>query len=949
MVTLDEVMIIMKKVLAEIAYLPERIRIASNQIVVTSLSEISETLGLVKAGEFRSGNNKEPGTGFSGLRIMYPPFRHEDKEWNLAGFENDVLKVGVSASDGSLYGIEGRWWLNEREMGMLHTEEARAPLINWRTSDGSTAGNIRSVETANENNVTIASWGTPTSGRIRSRVVLYAANAGEISNLIVDNTGELIFNSIPARFYAGKPGIMTFTTAQADFAVGNGGMNFTSSEPNFLLDGGPQRMYFFGPQVSFLVEGPGKMSFVSPQANLLVESPGRMHFFGDQTEMRWEQEGVYQDGFRLDVIPAEGVLSTSTSDPFPPATTNVSVVQFVEFGRRSVGIWDGTRWRPNSFSNGIFDRANLQRSLTNCSFTAGSAVVSFSVADDSLHLASRMEWFGGAEFAAGAKIISVSYANNTVTMDSNSTLTGVATGSWRVPANTHLDAFAIRRPGTSSAAVIEMCLWNGTTRVEPLAFRDGILVKSTDHTRTYLGTIKTTTAGRTDTEFIYNQTFPYKNLATFIPNVPATGGGGASLFQSFTNRSAAGVVKGDVLVFDTNFDSSVQTTTISQDLRVAGVANASIAANASGAVDTISGVVVDINCTADSVQRGEFLVTSSTVGRAQSAGFFRVPAAFAIALTGKIAGSVGVVRALLCNEFRQAIGGGFGWSMGGRDAPGTGTLTNAQRLTFASETWHTVAGAALPAARQSSGGIAEGGVSGYTIAGSSTTIDSGGQIHAYKTIFATETTAAEATANTAAGRHRVSWGGSAAIKGYIGGGNDTGGVVLSTTDRIIYATSTRTANGALSSARMFQRGQADGSFIYLSGGSAVTCDRITVSTDAVAAFTSANLVTAAEGYQSLSFPALAGYMTFRSGATIHSRKLPFATGTGVAHGGLTQDQTHGSGNSDNINIGYISGDVTSPSTQSSRFTLATEAYSSSGATALALGKTRGASFNWGAF
>lgn len=83
--------------------LPRRLLVRANQIVVLGgLSDISETLGIIKAGEFRAGNRSEPGRGFSGMRLAYPPMAYSNDLWNLVGIENDVLQFGVRASDGKL-------------------------------------------------------------------------------------------------------------------------------------------------------------------------------------------------------------------------------------------------------------------------------------------------------------------------------------------------------------------------------------------------------------------------------------------------------------------------------------------------------------------------------------------------------------------------------------------------------------------------------------------------------------------------------------------------------------------------------------------------------------------------------------------------------------------------------------------------------------------------------
>ena len=84
--------------------LPAKIILRGNQIfVVNGLSDISESLGILTAGEFRSGNRLDPGKGFSGMRMLYPPVTYNSELWNLVGVENDVLQFGVRASDGKLF------------------------------------------------------------------------------------------------------------------------------------------------------------------------------------------------------------------------------------------------------------------------------------------------------------------------------------------------------------------------------------------------------------------------------------------------------------------------------------------------------------------------------------------------------------------------------------------------------------------------------------------------------------------------------------------------------------------------------------------------------------------------------------------------------------------------------------------------------------------------------
>lgn len=69
---------------------------------VNSLSEISNKTGLQIAGEFRTGNGKTPGDGFTGGRFGWPGFTYGAIEYFLAGVQNDVLQVGLALADGTI-------------------------------------------------------------------------------------------------------------------------------------------------------------------------------------------------------------------------------------------------------------------------------------------------------------------------------------------------------------------------------------------------------------------------------------------------------------------------------------------------------------------------------------------------------------------------------------------------------------------------------------------------------------------------------------------------------------------------------------------------------------------------------------------------------------------------------------------------------------------------------
>ena len=82
-------------------------------VTINGLSDIDTNLGLVRAGEFRTGNNRNPGGGFTGVRIGYPAFFYDSEEWHIVGVNNDVLQFGIRATDGKLVAGGGDVILDE--------------------------------------------------------------------------------------------------------------------------------------------------------------------------------------------------------------------------------------------------------------------------------------------------------------------------------------------------------------------------------------------------------------------------------------------------------------------------------------------------------------------------------------------------------------------------------------------------------------------------------------------------------------------------------------------------------------------------------------------------------------------------------------------------------------------------------------------------------------------
>jgi hypothetical protein len=375
--------------------------------------------------------------------------------------------------------------------------------------------------------------------------------------------------------------------------------------------------------------------------------------------------------------------------------------------------------------------------------------------------------------------------------------------------------------------------------------------------------------------------------------------------STLTNKSGGTRSAGDVVVFDTTNDSAFTTTAYQQDIRVMGVVKESINNNAAGAVYTGAGIVCTINCDAAAIARGQFLVSSTTAGKATAGSYYREAAVFAIALTAKSAG-VGTVTAMLVDNFRQAIVGTSGWNYGGSLSLGGAAITTSQKFTMATETWATIAGAALPAVRNYAAGNSYGTTAAYVQNGSNGTGATTAQSSRYKMPYSTEVfstlTASAVSKAYLSGCINFS------SKGFVAGGGD-GGTVFSSNYKTTYSTDTEALSNALSSGREFQGGISDGTYCYVGGGGAVTTDRIVESTDALAVLASAALGSAASGYCYGSFPASSGYRAYNNGSgTVYSRKMPFSTATDANNASTpTGNIAFGAKLTDGVAYAYFSG------------------------------------------
>jgi hypothetical protein len=76
---------------------------------------------LMTAGEIRLGNNVEIGSGFTGIRMAFPPMDEYPASvsgWHFVGINNDQMMVGISADDGKFYAAGGSMIVDQNAISM---------------------------------------------------------------------------------------------------------------------------------------------------------------------------------------------------------------------------------------------------------------------------------------------------------------------------------------------------------------------------------------------------------------------------------------------------------------------------------------------------------------------------------------------------------------------------------------------------------------------------------------------------------------------------------------------------------------------------------------------------------------------------------------------------------------------------------------------------------------
>jgi hypothetical protein len=262
-----------------------------------------------------------------------------------------------------------------------------------------------------------------------------------------------------------------------------------------------------------------------------------------------------------------------------------------------------------------------------------------------------------------------------------------------------------------------------------------------------------------------------------------------------------------------------------------------------------------------------------------------------------------------------------GYFAGGNTGNNVG-IAIADKLTYATDSNAYQSSANLSQARYGLAGISEGSTKGYFAGGS--TGSSVNFVTTDKITYSNDTTVAQTTANLSQARYSLAGVSDGLTKGYFAGGTTgTLGIVVATTDTLTYATDTTAAQTSanLSQERSDLAGcSGEGTKGYFAGGftgvSVTTADKLTYSTDATAAQASANLSQARFGLAGCSGEGTKGYFAggLTSGAAVNTaEKLTFSTDTTAAQttANLSQARYSSAGISEGSTKGYFAGGNTS--------------------------------------
>jgi hypothetical protein len=214
--------------------------ISSGRVPTPRVSDLTRELGLMRSGEFRTGNGVTPGDGFTGGRYGWPGFTYDATTYFLVGVENDVLQVGLSLADGKIYAGAGAVVLDDD--GITATTGTIGGWVIGATSIEDAAGTVGMSSAVAFPGDDVRFWAGNVDPEIAPFFVrddgFLRASDAEITGQINATTGLIGGWTIePTRFYSFPSGDgIELNSSNQTILVGNPAGNY------ILLDGANERI-----------------------------------------------------------------------------------------------------------------------------------------------------------------------------------------------------------------------------------------------------------------------------------------------------------------------------------------------------------------------------------------------------------------------------------------------------------------------------------------------------------------------------------------------------------------------------------------------------------------------------------------------------------------------------------------------------------------------------------
>jgi hypothetical protein len=264
MASLSEILSVVQQIHQDLPVLIQRARVSPQQVVlVEGLADLSKRLGLIQAGEFRAGNDKEPGFGFTGGRFGYPGFVYDGTTYFLAGVENDVIQVGMSLTSGKIIAGGGDIILDSEGISVENT--AATSGIQFKDN----AGNRTTIH-----------------------IVADALNDLEIVNIAESPDGLISFflkiggSNVPVFRLTTTRAYINPNAEDVDFSIGS------NADPSFLLLNAGTETLDIGD--TFFVDGTlRRVEFknVANQAVHIIDPASTTHFNEPGLDVDFKVEG----------------------------------------------------------------------------------------------------------------------------------------------------------------------------------------------------------------------------------------------------------------------------------------------------------------------------------------------------------------------------------------------------------------------------------------------------------------------------------------------------------------------------------------------------------------------------------------------------------------------------------------------------------------------------------